>query len=513
MNAPSMPYQINENTQPMLDRLASKKLMVFCIVLLALGVANAGWFFFTDLALLVQVAQAAPDSQAESAQAAVTRGWARMGGFAAAMLTIVYFLAIQRKRLTTYKQVIDNASLMIVLIGALMLASRLVLQSVFPTMAAWGIMDLMIVHLAACLILPWSPKESVIPFIPLLLVWAMVVLIPDVGEWEIFDRVVVVIMSPIILAPGALITSWRRKRSQEDLERIMLGEQVRSIGGELSRARIVHDAMFPKPYDDGHVCFEFEYVPIHEIGGDYVHFHRCRISGRIYLTLLDVAGHGLAAALTVNRLFGELERIRAEDPNAGPSEVMALLNRYINLTMARHNLYATGACFMLDPSNGTLHWVNAGHPPSLLRRADGRVFDMKGTTMLLGAQTYAEFDPNMQTITLSPGDVVIAYTDGAFEARDDRGKRFGIDRLRETLLFDPPPRCWTRFISTAVEKHHGGNAEDDVLIASLALRSLQFTNRSEGEGASDEITQSDVPSQASTITSSSSTPSKSTTSN
>ena len=64
------------------------------------------------------------------------------------------------------------------------------------------------------------------------------VLIPDVGDWEIFDRVVVVIMSPIVLAPGAGIANWRQKRSREDLERLMLGEQVRSIGGELSRARI-----------------------------------------------------------------------------------------------------------------------------------------------------------------------------------------------------------------------------------------------------------------------------------
>jgi len=478
----SRPAPLETSAQPQMDALARSRLTVYCIVLLVLGSIDAGRFIFSDFTTLVAPASSAETADIAAANVNALRGWAHLGGLAAALLVIVYFLVIQRQRLATYKQVIDNVSLLIVLVGALLLAARLVFLPALPAINAdktvWvllGIVDLAVLHLAACMIMPWSARESAIPFIPLLLVWTMVVLIPDVGEWEIFDRVVVVIMSPIVLAPGAMITSWRRKRSLEDMERLRLGEQVRSIGGELSRARIVHDAMFPRPYDNGHVCFEYEYVPIHEIGGDYVHFHADENTGCTYLTLLDVAGHGLAAALTVNRLFGELERIRAENPDATPAGVMSLLNRYINLTMARHNLYATGACFMLDSRSGQLHWVNAGHPPSLLRRPDGRVFDMKGTAMLLGAQSYAEFEPNQQTIGLSPGDVVIAYTDGAYEARNAAGERFGIARMRQTALFNPPPRSWTRFITTAVSKHHAGCADDDVLIATLTLRSLRVT--------------------------------------
>jgi len=481
----SRPAPIETGAQPLLDALARQRLMVYCLILLALGLIDISRFIFIDLtALFAPAAPAAAGDTADLAafDANALRGWAHLGGLVAAMLVVVYFLVIQRLRLITYKQVIDNVSLLIVLVGALLLAARLVFLPALPAISAdktvWvllGIVDLAVLHLTACLTIPWSARESAIPFIPLLLVWTMVVLIPDVGEWDIFDRVVVVIMSPVVLAPGAMLASWRRKRSLEDLERLRLGEQVRSIGGELSRARIVHDAMFPRPFDDGHVCFEYEYVPIHEIGGDYVHLHADERGGCISLTLLDVAGHGLAAALTVNRLFGELERIRAEDPDATPAGVMTLLNRYINLTMARHNLYATGACFTLDPRTGQLHWVNAGHPPSLLRRADGRVFDMKGTAMLLGAQAHAEFEPNQQTIALSPGDVVIAYTDGAYEARNAAGERFGIARMRQTALFNPPPRSWTRFLSTAVAKHHAGHADDDVLIATLSLRSLRVT--------------------------------------
>jgi sigma-B regulation protein RsbU (phosphoserine phosphatase) len=223
----------------------------------------------------------------------------------------------------------------------------------------------------------------------------------------------------------------------------------------------------------GHIMFEYEYHPIQEIGGDYVHVRACGETGRVTLTLLDVAGHGLPAALTVNRLFGELERILAENAAAEPDEVMRLLNRYINLTMAHHSLFATGTCLRLDPNTGELQWVNAGHPPALVRHADGQISELASTGILLGALPPGEFDANQQQRTIHPGDVVIAYTDGAFEARDVNGRRFGIDRLRQTARFDPPPRSWPKFIANAVARHHAGHAEDDVLIAALTLQSLR----------------------------------------
>jgi serine phosphatase RsbU (regulator of sigma subunit) len=236
--------------------------------------------------------------------------------------------------------------------------------------------------------------------------------------------------------------------------------------------------MFPPPFT-GHISFEYEYLPIHEIGGDYVHVNASADTGNVTLTLLDVAGHGLAAALTVNRLFGELERILAENASACPGEIMALLNRYINLTMARHSLFATGMCMTVEPTTGRLEWVSAGHPPAFVRHTDGSVTDMATTTMLLGVLESDEFESKPRKCTLNPGDVVIAFTDGAFEARDAQGERFGMDRLRETARFDPPPRSWPRFIANAVAKHHAGHAEDDVLIAALTLRSLRVPEADE----------------------------------
>ncbi len=397
-------------------------------------------------------------------------------GFGAALIICASLFAM-RSRFSGIRMLNSAATVLVLAVGTLLMVPRLLLHKHLNNYGVWGLADLAALHLVVCLILPWKPWESIQPVLPLLVFWAVVVLLPTT-HLDSISKAVLIISSPVVLVPGAAIAWWRHKRLHEDFTRKMLGQKVRSMGGELSRARIVHDAMFPDPFDIGHVAFQYEYQPIQEIGGDYVHVHRSQPTGRITITLLDVAGHGLAAALTVNRLFGELERIRAESPEAEPAEVMELLNRYIYLTMAHHSLFATGACMMLDPSNGTLQWVNAGHPPAFIRRGDGTITDLNGTAMLLGVESYAEFEAGQETHNIRPGDVLIAYTDGAIEARNDGGTQFGIKGLREATCFDPPPRNWSRFLAGAVAKHHGGNCDDDILIVSMALRGLHVTARS-----------------------------------
>lgn len=394
-------------------------------------------------------------------------------GYGAALVVLAGLFAM-RGRFQGFRQLNSAATVLVLAVGALLMVPRLLLHKHLVNHGLWCIADLALLHLAVCLILPWKPWESIQPFLPLLVFWAVVVLLPTT-QLDPISKAVVIIIGPASLLPGAAIAWWRTRRLEEVFTRKMLGQKVQTMGGELSRARIVHDAMFPQPFDLGHVAFQYEYLPIQEIGGDYVHVHHSKTTGCITVTLLDVAGHGLAAALTVNRLFGELERIRAENPDAEPAEVMELLNRYIYLTMAHHSLFATGACMMLDPSTGVLKWVNAGHPPAFVRRGDGSVTELHGTAMLLGVESFDEFDGGQEHLTLAPGDVLIAYTDGAIEARDTSGRQFGIKALRDATEFDPPPRNWSRFLAGAVAKHHSGNCDDDILIVSLALRGLHVT--------------------------------------
>jgi serine phosphatase RsbU (regulator of sigma subunit) len=219
-----------------------------------------------------------------------------------------------------------------------------------------------------------------------------------------------------------------------------------------------------------------------ELGGDFVHMH-VSAEGIVHVALIDVTGHGLAAALTVNRLYGELERIRAESARARPGEVLTLLNRYVNLTMSRHNIYATALCVMLDPYAGELAWASAGHPPGYVRGASGGVTDLLSTTLVLGAFEPEIFKADERETTISVGDTVVLFTDGTFEARDRTGQMFGLDRMRELMTMRQPPRRWPSFIEAAIGKHGTGVPEDDMLIAALTYRASRAGGAPEPERA------------------------------
>ncbi len=420
--------------------------------------------------------------------------WLRIGAFGLTMAVLGGSLAIPNRLMHSSQAVLSIITMLVTVVGLLLMASRWPLQAVVTNYMVFGAVDLLVLHALACALLPWQPKEAIPPFLPLLAIFAIIIGLPQTSGDFVF-KAVTIILAGATLLPGIIITVWKDRHFEDVINRELLGRKVKTMGGELSRARIVHDAMFPQEFDLGHVKFDYSYAPMQEIGGDYVHIHYCKETDRIYLTLLDVAGHGLAAALTVNRLFGELERVRAENRDAEPNEVMALLNRYIYLTMSNYSLFATGACIMLDCRTGEVKWVNAGHPPAFIRRGDGTVDQLGGTTMLMGVESYKEYDPGQKSTTLHPGDVIIAYTDGAIEARNGTGERFGIDRLHKTVSFDTPPRNWTRFIATAVDKHCDGRAEDDVLIAAITLNNLRIANL-DGNQHSDEMSDSAIGAQA-----------------
>lgn len=468
-----------------------KAFLCFATVLVALAFADAIRFAVGDFAVLraetadAVAALAGLDAASEvhavaaaelaEARRGERRGWARFGAIAIAGLVTLWFvfdMTRPERQGASRETVVRSATYLLLIVGTSVLGGRLLLQESLPGAAAAGIFDLVVLHALAGLLIPWRARESILAGAPLLVLWGIIFLaLPTGADFEGLTKVVLVLMSPIALAPGAGFAGWRTRVREDAAERQALGAQVESFGGELHRARIVHDAMFPDPIAEGPVAFDYAYEPIHEIGGDYVHVDECPETGRLLVTLLDVAGHGLAAALTVNRLFGEIERILAEDRSADPSTIMTLLNRYIHLTMARHGLFATGCCICMCPIEGTLTWVNAGHPPAFVRRGDGAVEELRTTAMLLGVLPSDQWTPDAETIGVTPGDVVVAYTDGAFEARDREGRKLGIPAIRELLGFQPPPRSWPRFIASAVAEHHAGVAEDDVLIASVTMKS------------------------------------------
>ncbi len=247
---------------------------------------------------------------------------------------------------------------------------------------------------------------------------------------------------------------------------------------ELSGARRVHDSVLPKPRTIGQIRFGYAYEPAREIGGDLVFVHPRkpdpdRPDEPMSLVVLDVAGHGIAAALTVNRIAGELERIFAEQPDISPDRLIRLLNRYAYLTLARHNAFVTGFAVRVNiDAERPLQVCGAGHPDAFLCHTDGRETSrITSEAMMLGVLPPESFDAPVSCYSFEDGDALVLYTDGAAEARNIDGDMLRVDGVcdiaAQAVRDEAQVDRWPAAMLDRVALHRNGPPEDDTLVAVL----------------------------------------------
>jgi len=401
--------------------------------------------------------------------------------------------------------------------------AAMLLYPVYTRERVLPIESVFLMHVLACACLPWSLREAIRPMYPLLVVSAMMILVIVLSEGVSGARVLqaagLIVFSPLVLAPGAIIATvkdrWRTELFRTRFFETRYGQMRR----ELIDARALHEALFPKAEARGDVRLDYRYEPVRQIGGDFI-FARwtpeavegadasdvaADAAQSLTVVLLDVTGHGLSSALTVNRISGELERLFAEDPATSPSDALRALNRYVYLTLAPHAIYATAMVARVDRvptdegSSGAapfmLRYANAGHPPAFLCRAskgesavgerrDAEAVQIQSTAPMLGVLPPDEFTSDAPEMAVWRGDRFIAYTDGAVETRNVRGELFGVERVRR-LLSGAEPRGamgingqagsaagasgWPAAMIDAVDAFRSGQPTDDTVVVEIAI--------------------------------------------
>lgn len=337
-----------------------------------------------------------------------------------------------------------------------------------------GLLGATLAHMLAAAFLPWTLVQAIWPVLAILTLHAAALLM--FGHTSMPHRLSVLAYSPLFGLPGCLLCLLRHSRRVELFKIRFFQDRARELSKELSDARRIHESLFPAAVTEGPIQFDYRYRPMRQIGGDYLYalFSRPE-SGeakRLNMVVMDVTGHGIPAALTVNRLHGELNRIFAEDPYVEPGEVLRLLNRYVYLTLADHAVFVTALCARIDPASNLLEYASGGHPPAFLRAVDGTIHDLPSTAYILGACPDSEFSPSPSQVRLGPGDALVAYTDGAIECRDQTGRQFGIAGVRRILAMGRPqgPGGWADAVTQAVDAHRYGQVLDDTLVIEVYRR-------------------------------------------
>jgi DNA-binding NarL/FixJ family response regulator/serine phosphatase RsbU (regulator of sigma subunit) len=235
-----------------------------------------------------------------------------------------------------------------------------------------------------------------------------------------------------------LPTEPSREHELETLRLIAADHQ--KVGQELALAGEIQSSFLPEvvPKVPGwQLAAALE--PARDTAGDFYDFIPLP-DGQLGLLVADVADKGMGAALYM-ALSRTLIRTYAAEYRAQPDLVLDAVNSRILLD-TRASLFVTVFYGILDPTEGTLTYCNAGHNPPYLLRAGDRdsIQGLDRTGMPLGV--YADVTWERRAVPLAPGEVLVLYTDGITEAQNGQEVFFGKERLLEIAKANVGRSAW-----------------------------------------------------------------------
>ena len=210
--------------------------------------------------------------------------------------------------------------------------------------------------------------------------------------------------------------------------------KLRGLQREFEIASEVQSHLLPSRAPDyPRLDLGFFYQPAREVGGDYYDFIPFDTE-RMALVVGDVSGKGLASALLMASLQGLVRMNLAVREGEVARFVTELNDSMYGLTPS--NQYATVFCAVVDVSDQTLQYVNAGHNPPLLFRNGAA--PARGTTERLDSEglpvgIFAQSQYRSERVLLHNGDILVAYTDGLVEALNPQQEEFGEERLSDIV--------------------------------------------------------------------------------
>jgi phosphoserine phosphatase RsbU/P len=197
----------------------------------------------------------------------------------------------------------------------------------------------------------------------------------------------------------------------------------------------------------------------YEVGGDFYDF--LKISDTTLWTIIaDVSGKGISAALVMSTLQASLRALLV-----GVHSFERLLEQMNEMVrdFTGGSIYLTLFLALLDSESKRLHYINAGHNPPALVRADGKMELLEEGGTVLGLLPHVRY--NRAQVNLHAGDVLVLYTDGVVEAENPRGDMFGMEGLARSVEATRPEvtaeAVLARIVSDVKDFSAGTQAADD----------------------------------------------------
>lgn len=253
---------------------------------------------------------------------------------------------------------------------------------------------------------------------------------------------------------------------------LLLDERARQaeFDRELKIAASIQAALLPRSVTTA-AGWELAAVcrPAREIGGDFFTELPGPSGGERAIAFGDVSGKSISGALMMMAAHEVLHSLALT--HRDPEELLRLANARLNALRRRERGVHGGSFVALGylafaPGCGTLRYSLAGQPPPLIRRASGGIEQLRlpPHRVPLGALRFGGHE--VLTATLEPGDLLLAYSDGAVDAVSPEGEFFGEERLMRALGESPPePAAALNWVIEALEGFTRGHTPyDDVTL-------------------------------------------------
>ncbi len=219
----------------------------------------------------------------------------------------------------------------------------------------------------------------------------------------------------------------RQLKIEIERQKRKIDEYNEMIQRDLKLAEQVQQSLVPLPISNSKIDIGLKHLPMIGVGGDFADIY---YDGEqfIYITMIDITGHGITAALLVNRICSEIRSLVRDEFE--PNEILYNLNNFVIDIFHRTGMFLTMFTSKLDLYANTFTYAGSSHPALILWKQNDEKFQkLSSQNMIIGfeKQSLERFIQDM--VQLDSGDKLFFYTDGIIEAENQSREQFGIKRL------------------------------------------------------------------------------------
>lgn len=265
------------------------------------------------------------------------------------------------------------------------------------------------------------------------------------------------------------VLEHRAMRAQIEAQRREIQMHQAMIARDLKLAAQVQMSLVPRPLQNARAEVAVRYKPMIGVGGDFSDIFA--EEDQVTLTMVDVTGHGITAALLVNRMANEIRRLIRD--RLEPALVLHQFNDFICDSFAGTGMFLTMFICKFDFTAGTLIYAGSAHPAAVIWREKKSKFDkLDSQNPIIGFEPAAPERFSQSITKISSGDRIVMYTDGLVEAENNAGRPWGLSGMLQCFrgATQAPAPVIADLLLAELEQWRQAPLRDDVYLLVAAVK-------------------------------------------